>query len=68
MINLFQQAKEKFPECVETYALYAQVSLKKFLISTLFENYSKCRIIVFLILAFSTNLCPFKIDLSGNTV
>jgi len=25
VINLFQQAKEKFPECVETYALYAQV-------------------------------------------
>ena len=24
-INLFQQAKEKFPQCVETYALYAQV-------------------------------------------
>ena len=31
--------------------------------STLFENYSKC-----LILAFSTNFCPNKIDLSGNTV
>merc|ERR1719511_450438 len=25
VINLFEQAKEKFPECVETYALYAQV-------------------------------------------
>ena len=32
---------------------------------TLFENYSKCRI---LILAFSTNFCPIKTDLSGNTV
>ena len=32
---------------------------------TLFENYSKCRI---RILAFSTNFCPIKTDLSGNTV
>ena len=32
---------------------------------TLFENYSKCRI---WILAFSTNFCPIKDDLSGNTV
>ena len=30
---------------------------------TLFENDSKC-----LILAFSTNFCTIKIDLSGNTV
>ena len=35
---------------------------------TLFENYSKCRIWIFLILAFSTNFCRFKTDLSGNTV
>jgi len=33
---------------------------------TLFENHSKCRISS--ILAFSTNFCPFKTDLSGNTV
>ena len=33
--------------------------------STLFENYSKCRI---LILALPTNFCPIKSDLSGNTV
>ena len=32
---------------------------------TLFENYSKCRI---WILAFFTNFCPIKTDLSGNTV
>ena len=32
---------------------------------TLFENFSKCRI---WILAFSTNFCPIKSDLSGNTV
>ena len=32
---------------------------------TLFEKCSKCRI---LILAFSTNFCPIKADLSGNTV
>ena len=25
VINLFKQAKEKFPKCVETYALFAQV-------------------------------------------
>ena len=31
----------------------------------MFENYSKCRI---WILAFSTNFCPIKSDLSGNTV
>ena len=35
---------------------------------TLFENYSKCHIWIFLILAFSTNFCPIKTDLSGNTV
>ena len=33
--------------------------------ATLFENCSKCRI---WILAFSTNFCPIKTDLSGNTV
>ena len=32
---------------------------------TLFENYSKCPI---RILAFSTNFCPIKTALSGNTV
>ena len=32
---------------------------------TLFENYWKCPI---WILAFSTNFCPIKTDLSGNTV
>ena len=35
---------------------------------TVFENYSKCRIIIFLILALSTNFCPIISDLSGNTV
>ena len=35
---------------------------------TLFENYSKCRIWLFLILAFSTKFFPIKSDLSGNTV
>ena len=35
---------------------------------TLFENYSKCRILIFGILAFSTNFCPIKTDLSGKTV
>ena len=35
---------------------------------TLFENYSECRIWIFDILAFSTNFCPIKIYLSGNTV
>ena len=39
-------------------------SLKKYY-CTLFKNYSKCRI---WILAFSTNFCPIKTDLSGNTV
>ena len=35
---------------------------------TLFENYSKCRISIFRFLAFSTSFCPFKSDMSGNTV
>ena len=35
---------------------------------TLFENDSKCRIWFFGILAFFTNFCRIKIDLSGNTV
>ena len=33
---------------------------------TMFENYSKYRIRMFLILAFSTNFCRIKSDLSGN--
>ena len=49
------------------------VSMSKFLCKksnsfTVLENYSKCRIWPFLILAFSTNFCPIEIDLSGNTV
>ena len=36
--------------------------------STLLENHSKCRIRIFGILAFSTNVCTIKTDLSGNTV
>ena len=35
---------------------------------TLFENYSKCRIWIFDILAFFTNFCPIKNVLSGNIV
>ena len=35
---------------------------------TLFENHSKCPIVIFLILPFSINFCPTKTDLSGNTV
>ena len=35
---------------------------------TLFENYSKCRIWIFEFWAFSTNFCPIKSHLSGNTV
>ena len=36
--------------------------------STVFENHQKCRISSFCILAFSTNFCPIKSDMSGNTV
>ena len=46
----------------------AATIMKYIQISTLFENYSKCRIWIFDILAFSTNFCPIKTDLSGNTV
>ena len=35
---------------------------------TLFENYLNCSIWIFIILAFSTNFCPIKSDMSGNTV
>ena len=35
---------------------------------TLFENYSKYRIWFYLILAFSTNCCLIKSDMSGNAV
>ena len=41
---------------IETFTFF-------FATSTLFENYSKCRIWIFF-----TNFCPFKTDLSGNTV
>ena len=33
----------------------------KVYIYTLFENYSKCRICIFLILAFPTNFCSIKL-------
>ena len=36
--------------------------------STLFENYLKCHIWIFDVLTFSTNFCPLKTDLTGNTV
>ena len=32
------------------------------------ENYLKCPISIFQLLAFSTNFCPIKIDLPGNAV
>ena len=35
---------------------------------TVFENQPKMSHLSFRILAFSTNFCPFQIDLSGNTV
>ena len=28
VVNLFEQAVEKFPKCVETYALFSQVSFQ----------------------------------------
>ena len=34
---------------------------------TLFENKSKCLIRIFDLWLFSTNFCPLKVDLSGNT-
>ena len=37
-------------------------------LNTIFENPLKMSQLNFSILAFSTNLCPIKIDLSGNTV
>ena len=43
-------------------------SLDSFWFFPLFENYSKCRIWIFDILAFSTHFCPMKTELSGNTV
>ena len=34
----------------------------------MFENHPKCRIWIFEFLAFPTKFCPYKSDLSGNTV
>ena len=34
----------------------------------MFENYWKCYTLYFPILEFSTNFCPIKSDLSGNTI
>ena len=48
--------------------------INKFFISrldtttTMVENYLKCPISIFQLLAFSTNFCPIKSDLSVNTV
>ena len=62
--------KESFLCCDKSfltfYALQFCLGLLRYVAShTLFETYSKRRI---LILAFSTNFCPIKIDLSGNTI
>ena len=47
----------------------SKLILPRFLsVSTVFRNYSKCRIWIFWILVFSANFCPSKSDLSGNTV
>ena len=35
---------------------------------TMFENYSKCRILIFNLGPFNHNLCSIKTDRSGNTV
>ena len=40
----------------------------QFFYNTVFENHSKMSHLNFSILAFSTNFCPMKINLSGNTV
>ena len=45
--------------------IFDSLFINSFPYSTLFENYSKCRISI---LAFSTSFCPIKTDLSGNTV
>ena len=34
----------------------------------MFENYSKMSHLNFSVLVFTTNFCPIKIDMSGNTV
>ena len=50
---------------------FAEVLLKAkalLVINAPVENYSKCRIRFFLILAISTNFFPTKINLSDNTV
>ena len=39
-----------------------------FVVNTVFENYSKCRIWIFQFLTFSTIFGTIKTDLSGNTV
>ena len=51
---------------LEMISLAHQMMLVK--LHTVFENYSKCRIWIFWIMAFSINFCPIKSDLSGNTV
>ena len=70
--------QKKIHEYVLLFYILKSKTLKKkiswinhmnlFSVYTLFENYSKCRILIFGILAFSTNFCPIKTDLSGNTV
>ena len=44
------------------------IKIASFNVFTLFENHPKCLILNSLILAFSTNFCPIKTDMSGNTV
>ena len=55
-----------YAQCVK---ITKKVSLlNKFIFIWLFKNYSKCHIWIFGILGFSTNFCPIKTVLSGNTV
>ena len=51
----------------ETNASVICLSISNQNVLTLFENHQKCLIWIFLILVFSTNFCPFKIDRSCNT-
>ena len=53
--------KKKIPSCFSGFADVLNTC-------TLFKNYSKCLIWIFEMLALSTNFCPIKTDLSGNTV
>ena len=57
-----------FPRKLSSYFIAKILTVRSRGASTMFEKYSKMSHLNFSVLVFTTNFCPIKIDMSGNTV